>query len=294
LINWNPSSGKTCKKQDRQSCSTEAAVLLEERFVNTKLRISILFFGLVLSILYAAGLFAEEKELKMEKSLSTRQEKAAAIAAFTANGDINKLKRVLNEGLDSGLTVNEIGEILLQMYAYASFPRSLNGINTLSSVLEERKAKGIEDPSGTEPDRLPENTDKYALGASNLDILIGFPMNYKKAESNGYNEAMDAFLKEHLFADIFGRNILSFQMRELATVAALCSLEGTNQQLMFHINAAMNCKISEEQMRELVEIIGKELGAERRNNAESVFFQVLKRRKNIDKKNKGESCEVQK
>ena len=139
---------KTCKKQDRQSCSTGAAGLLKERFVNTKLRISILFFGLVLSILCTAGLFADEKESKMEKSLSTKQEKAAAIAAFTANGDITKLKRVLNEGLDSGLTVNEIGEILLQMYAYAGFPRSLNGINTLSSVLEERKAKGIDDPSG--------------------------------------------------------------------------------------------------------------------------------------------------
>ena len=138
---------------------------------------------------------------------------------------------------------------------------------------------------GTEPDRLPENTDKYALGASNLDILIGFPMNHKKAESNGYNEAMDAFLKEHLFADIFGRNNLPFQMRELATVAALCSLEGTNQQLMFHMNAAMNCKLSEEQMRGIVEIIGKELGTERGKNAESVLLQVLKRRNNADKKN---------
>jgi 4-carboxymuconolactone decarboxylase len=32
------------------------------------------------------------------------------------------------------LTVNEIKEILVQMYAYAGFPRSLNGINAFMAV----------------------------------------------------------------------------------------------------------------------------------------------------------------
>ncbi|KJS29540.1 MAG: hypothetical protein VR64_20520 [Desulfatitalea sp. BRH_c12] len=36
----------------------------------------------------------------------------------------------LNQGLDAGLTVNEIKEILVQLYAYAGFPRSLNAIGT--------------------------------------------------------------------------------------------------------------------------------------------------------------------
>ena len=52
------------------------------------------------------------------------------ITAFTANSDLEKLRRALNEGLDAGLTVNEIKEVLVHLYAYAGFPRSLNGINT--------------------------------------------------------------------------------------------------------------------------------------------------------------------
>lgn len=44
------------------------------------------------------------------------------IAAFTANGDLPKLKTVLHEGLDAGLTVNEIKEVLIQLYAYTGFP----------------------------------------------------------------------------------------------------------------------------------------------------------------------------
>ena len=46
-----------------------------------------------------------------------RQEKIVMIATFTANGDLSRLKPALHEGLDSGLNVSEIREILIQLYA---------------------------------------------------------------------------------------------------------------------------------------------------------------------------------
>ena len=51
--------------------------------------------------------------------LNTKQEKIVTIAAFTANGNLQKLNTALSDGLDAGLTINEIKEILVQMYAYA-------------------------------------------------------------------------------------------------------------------------------------------------------------------------------
>ena len=81
-------------------------------------------------------------------SLSERQKSIVVVAAFTASGDLDRLKPALNAGLDAGLTVNEIKEILVQMYAYAGFPRSLNGLNTFAGVLQERKAKGMADETG--------------------------------------------------------------------------------------------------------------------------------------------------
>jgi 4-carboxymuconolactone decarboxylase len=249
--------------------------------MNRTLGVAVVSFGFIFFMLCTTSLIAQEMEAEMNGSLSLKQQKVLAIAAFTANGDTKSLIRVLNEGLDSGLTVNEIGEVLLQMYAYAGFPRSLNGLSALSSVLEERQTEGTRDPFGTEPDSLPEDTDKYAMGVSNLGVLMGFPLNQQKSDANGYNEAMDAFLKEHLFADIFGRNNLSFDMRELATVGALSSLKGTNSQLLFHMSAAMNCGISEGQMHHAVDVIKKELGNERGNNAEGVLVQVLERRQGM-------------
>ncbi len=62
------------------------------------------------------------------------------------------------------MTINEIKEILMQMYAYAGFPRSLNGINTFMRVLEERKQQGIKDELGKEANPLPTNIDKDKYG----------------------------------------------------------------------------------------------------------------------------------
>jgi len=42
------------------------------------------------------------------QALSERQQSIVLIAAFTASGDIEKLRTALNDGLDAGLTVNEI------------------------------------------------------------------------------------------------------------------------------------------------------------------------------------------
>ena len=64
----------------------------------------------------------------MENELTKRQQSIIPIAAFTAKGDMKNLSTALNKGLDNGLTVNEIKEVLTHLYAYTGFPRSLNGM----------------------------------------------------------------------------------------------------------------------------------------------------------------------
>src|SRR4051794_18777099 len=60
------------------------------------------------------------------QTLSRKQQAIAPIGAATAVGDMPRLHAALDEGLDSGLTVSEAREIVVQMYAYTGFPRSLN------------------------------------------------------------------------------------------------------------------------------------------------------------------------
>ena len=75
----------------------------------------------------------------IEKSLSNQEESLIKIAACTSKGDLVTLKDALVEGLDSGLTISQINDVLAQLYAYCGFPRSLNAINTFMKIVEERK-----------------------------------------------------------------------------------------------------------------------------------------------------------
>jgi 4-carboxymuconolactone decarboxylase len=65
--------------------------------------------------------------MDVHQALNAKQQSIIPIAAFTAIGDLAKLRTALHDGLDAGLTMNEIKEILVHLYAYTGFPRSLRG-----------------------------------------------------------------------------------------------------------------------------------------------------------------------
>ena len=164
-------------------------------------------------------------------SLNTHQQSMAAIAALTATGDMEQLKIAFDAGLNAGLTVNEVKEALIQLYAYCGFPRSLNALNTLMSVLEERKSKGITDPVGKDASPVADNDDKYQVGKKTLQMLTGKEEKDAKSGVNAFAPTIDTFLKEHLFADIFSRDVLTFRQREFVTISALSAMTGVEPQL---------------------------------------------------------------
>jgi 4-carboxymuconolactone decarboxylase len=101
---------------------------------------------LLLSITSLPNMNAQEIR-KTSQSLNAHQQSMARIAALTATGNIEQLKPELAKGLEVGMTVNEIKEALVQLYAYCGFPRSLNALNTFMAIVEERKSRGIKDVS---------------------------------------------------------------------------------------------------------------------------------------------------
>ncbi len=125
--------------------------------------------------------------------------------------------------------------MLVQLYAYCGFPRSLNGISTLIKVLEERKAKGIQDVTGKEATPVTGSSDKYERGRKTLGTLTKTPQ-VKPAPGFGeFAPRIDAFLKEHLFADMFDSDVLTYQQHELTTISALGAITGVEAQLQSHI-----------------------------------------------------------
>ena len=76
--------------------------------------------------------FAQQKSIK-ETPLLKKELSIASIAANTAKGNMGQLHLALNKGLNNGLTIHETKEIIVQLYANAGFPRSLNALNQFMS-----------------------------------------------------------------------------------------------------------------------------------------------------------------
>ena len=206
-------------------------------------------------------------------SLNEKQQSIVTIAAFTASGDLERLKNSLTEGLDAGLTINEIKEILIQLYAYTGFPRSLNAINMFMAVLETRRSQGINDAVGQEPHPLPAHKSKSELGTEIQIALLGSP---ETSPALTFVPAMDAFVKEHLFADIWGRDNLDFHSRELVTIAALANLGGVNLQLRRHLNVGLNTGLTPALLTDVITVIASKVGKAEAENLREMLAESMK------------------
>jgi 4-carboxymuconolactone decarboxylase len=189
-----------------------------------------------------------------QQSLSRKQQAIAPIAASMAVGDLAQLDAALHQGLDAGLTVSDAREILVQLYAYTGFPRSLNALGELMKVLEARKQRGVQDPAGRDPGPVPTGRELLALGTANQTKLSGAPVRGPLFE---FAPQADEYLKTHLFGDIFARDNLDWQSRELATVGALAAMSGVESQLQAHIRFSMNVGLTVAQLRQVAEVLAE-------------------------------------
>jgi 4-carboxymuconolactone decarboxylase len=231
----------------------------------------ILLFVLALSM----SKINAQTNIMANTDLSAQQKSLVAISALTAAGNLEQLKIQLYNGLAVGLTVNEIKEALVQLYAYCGFPRSLNAINTFKSVLDDRNTKGITDKIGKEIIVQNNVADKYEQGRKVLEELT------KTAQAKpapGYGEfapRIDAFLKEHLFADVFVSDVLSYQQRELVTISALATISGVEAQLQSHINIGKNTGFTIGQLEKVAELIEKHISKTQANTIRKIIGKPL-------------------
>jgi alkylhydroperoxidase/carboxymuconolactone decarboxylase family protein YurZ len=124
-------------------------------------------------------------------------------------------------------------------------------------VLDERKSKGIIDNAGVDASPINQESDKYQRGKMVLEELTKIPQDKPLTGYSAFAPVIDTFLKEHLFADIFERNVLTYAERELVTISVLSSIGGVEPMLRSHLLICLNVGFSSEQLSEFVNIIKK-------------------------------------
>jgi alkylhydroperoxidase/carboxymuconolactone decarboxylase family protein YurZ len=231
--------------------------------------------GIILVLTVALFSKTDAQEQSMEDSLNPKQQNLIAISAQTAKGNLEALKDNLNAGLDAGLTINEIKETILHSYAYCGFPRSIRGLQTFMIVLDERKAKGIKDVPGAEASPVTTQGNKYDRGKAILEKLTGVKETGPKKGYAAFAPAMEVFLKEHLFADIFERDVLTFKDRELVTISVISSIGDAEPMLRSHLSICLNVGLTPNQLQQFVCVIKPIVGKKKSRAAEKVLNEVL-------------------
>lgn len=220
-----------------------------------------------------------QTEMFTNPKLTAKQQSIIPIAAYTAKGELQELKSALNNGLDAGLTINEIKEIIVHLYAYCGFPRSIRGLQTFMEVLDVRKARGINDVQGEEASPNQDNRTKYERGKEVIEKLTLTPQVEPQTGYSAFAPEIDVFLKEHLFADIFERDVLTYSERELVTISVISSIGGAEPMLRSHLKICLNVGLTPEQLYQFVSIIKTTIGKKEAKAAQKVLDEVISKHK---------------
>ena len=231
-------------------------------------------YMLGMGMLCAASLAAAQTP-KAEQVMDTKRQHIAEIAALTGRGDLAGLESALVAGLDDGMTVNELKEVMVNAYAYCGFPRALRGLQTLVAVLDGRKAAGAEVNWGREASPITDTRPKYERGRDILAEISGVPADAPKADYAVLAPEIEVFLKEHLFADLFERDVLTYAEREIATVAILAAIGGVEPMMKGHMGIALNVGVTPDELRGLLALVERRIGRSEADAGRMVLDEVL-------------------
>jgi diketogulonate reductase-like aldo/keto reductase/alkylhydroperoxidase/carboxymuconolactone decarboxylase family protein YurZ len=239
--------------------------------------ISAILFALMMGIVFPNTSFGADNSQKLD----AKQESIVTISAFIANDNAEKLRTAFSDGLDAGLTVNELKEIILQMSGYCGFPRSIAASRILLPLLEERQKSGIADVEGRESNPLPADKTRLEIGTENQAMLTG-GLARPGALSNSFNPALDEYLRAYIFGDIWGRDLLDHKSRQIATIAALSSMRHT--QLRGNMVAGFNVGLSDKQMEGIISVLGSKVNWRAGDYARGVLISIMNERPTSVKK----------
>lgn len=192
-------------------------------------------------------------EIWAREQISRRDRSVVVISALTAMARETELKQHVIGGLNHGLSVDEVDEIMVQLSAYIGMPFALSGSMVVDAAIAER--------DGTETRTAPrapalakDDRERRAAGLDVLTTLLGDP-NLDKAATEAaimsQQGDMGALVMDFAFGDVWSRPQLSRRDRSLIVISALTAIN-MKHELEIHLGAALNHGLSPEEIEEVM------------------------------------------
>lgn len=162
------------------------------------------------------------------------------VTSLAVQQTLPQLKAHINAALNVGVTPIELRETLYQCAPFIGFPKTLNALNVLNEVFNER---GIKIP--LENQATVEENDRFSKGYAIQNPLYGDEIKQAMSGLPGnMGEDVARFLTEVCFGDFYTRNGLDVKTRELLVLSILVTT-GDNDTLKSHIKGNIKVGNSE-------------------------------------------------
>ena len=178
--------------------------------------------------------------------LSRRDRSLTVIAILTTLNQLTQLRTHVQGGTNHGLTRTEIEEIMVQLSAYAGFPRAIDGMTTARAAIAD--LEGVDELPPAPP---AERKDDDRRSADARDVLGRLGANQP---SGGAGVDMGSFTGaagRFAFGEVWSRGELSRRDRSLVVCATLVTQDKPNE-LRFHLQGALNHGATVEELEELM------------------------------------------
>ena len=98
--------------------------------MNIKLKIITTLLG----VFFGCGIVTSQTP-KAEQAMDSKRQHITEVAALTGKGDLDKLKIVLIDGLNDGMAVSELKEVMVHAYACKHWLRYLTSVKQKASKM---------------------------------------------------------------------------------------------------------------------------------------------------------------
>ncbi|MEM5318302.1 carboxymuconolactone decarboxylase family protein [Paraburkholderia sp. JHI869] len=180
-----------------------------------------------------------ENDLWKRPQLSPRDRSIVTLATLIARNQTIELRPELYRALDNGVKPSEISEIITHLAFYAGLGNAKAAIAVTAKVFAERHIGADQLPPAS-PRLLPidEKTEARRSEIVARDVRPVSP-------------ALEHFMNDPLFHDVWRRPGLSPRDRSLVTVSSLIA-NGQVNEAAFHLNRAMDNGLTAEQIGEVI------------------------------------------
>lgn len=158
-------------------------------------------------------------------SLSLKQREMITCITLATMQTLPQLKVHAGAALNTGVTPEELREVIYLTAPFIGFPKMLNAISAVNEIFKERGIALPMEKQGT----VTEHT-RHAAGKAIQDRL--YPDGIAAAMKDlpgALGKAVEQFLTDYFFGEIYSRGTRELQTRELLGYCALTSLEAESQ-----------------------------------------------------------------